>query len=105
MPRFELVSVQEALAKSASGKRAKILREYLGYIEQLAAGQAGRLQVTEGETVATIRRRLGAAAKFGGKDLVIKRVGDEVYFWVQAQGTGTAGRRRGRPRKASSGEA
>ena len=97
MPRFELVPVQEAMTKSASGKSAKIAREYLGYIEQLAGGQAGRLQVTEGETVATIRRRLGAAAKFGGKDLVIKRVGNEVYFWVKEEAG--SGRRGGRPRK------
>ena len=100
MPRFEFVPVQEAMTKSASGKSAKIAKEYLGYIEQLAGGQAGRLQVAEGETVATLRRRLGAAAKLSGKNLVIKRMGEEIYFWVKEE----AGSRRrgGRPRKSPS---
>ena len=39
-------------------------------------------------------RRLGAAAKASGKDLVVKTIGGEVYFWLKA-------RRRGRPRKVS----
>jgi hypothetical protein len=99
MPSFELVSLQEALMKAASGKRAQITREYLGYIEQLREGQAGRLQAGEGETIGAIRRRLGVAAKLGGKDLVIKRVADEVYFWGKPVKEEQPRRRKGRPRK------
>ena len=40
---------------------------------------------------------MGAAAKMGGKSLVIKRVGEEVLFWAKERGTGL--RKRGRPRK------
>ena len=63
MPTFDQVPLQEAKLKTATGKTAQITKEYLGYIEQLPEGQAGRLQPVEGETLATVRRRLGVAAK------------------------------------------
>ena len=85
MPTFDQVPLQEAMLKTATGKAAQINQEYLRYIEQLAEGQAGRLQPGEGETVATVRRRLGVAVKLSGKDITIKRQGDEVYFWVQQE--------------------
>ena len=91
MPRLELLSVDEAMLKSATGKRAQVLKEYLRYIDELGEGQAGKLEPGEGESVAMVRRRLGAAAKVSGKDVTIKRTGDEVYYWVQ-----NAPRRRGR---------
>ena len=85
MPTFDQVPLQEAMLKTATGKTAQITREYLNYIEELTEGQAGRLQPGEGESVATVRRRLGVAAKLSGKDITIKRQGDEVYFWVQQE--------------------
>ncbi len=100
MPKFELVSMEEAMMKSATGKRALVIKEYLSYIQQLREGQAGKLQAAEGETVAAIRRRLGIAAKLAGKDLTIKRVEDGIYFWVKPQGEGFPRRRGRRPRKA-----
>ncbi len=63
MPTFNQVPLQEAMLKTATGKTAQINQEYLGYIEQLPEDQAGRLQPDEGESVATIRQRLGVAAK------------------------------------------
>ena len=92
MPTFELVSLDEAMTKSATGKRAEMMAEYVGFIDKVQKGQAGKLQPGEGETTAAVRRRLGAAAKLVGKNLVIRRTGDEVYFWVVSQ--------RGRPRGA-----
>ena len=97
MPRFDGITTNEAKLKSASGKTADLIKEYLGYIEQLEAGKAGRLAPSPGETARAVQRRLGAAAKLGGKSLVIKRAGDEVLFWAKERGTGL--RRRGRPRK------
>ena len=91
MPKMELMSIDEAMMKTATGRRAKVLQEYLGYIGQLKAGQAGKLEPDEGETAAAVRRRIGAAAKALGKEVVIKGVGEEVYFWVQP-----TRRRRGR---------
>ncbi len=85
MPTFNQVPLQEAMLKTATGKTAQINQEYLGYIEQLTEGQAGRLQPGEGESVATVRRRLGVAAKLSSKDIAVKRLGNEVYFWVQQE--------------------
>ena len=98
MPVFDLVAKAEAQLKTATNKRAAIIKEYLGYIDQLKKAQAGRLKPAEGESVGAVRRRLGAAAKLAGKELVIKRAGDEVYFWVADT---VRGRRRGRPKKAA----
>ncbi len=83
MPTFDQVPLQEVMLKIATGKTAQITQEYLGYIGQLTEGQAGRLQPGESESVATIRRRLGVAAKLSGKDIIIRRQGNEVYFWEQ----------------------
>ncbi len=85
MPTFDQVPLQEAMLKTATGSTAQITQEYLGYINQLPEGQAGRLQPGESESVATVRRRLGVAAKVSVKDITIKRQGNEVYFWVQQE--------------------
>ena len=94
MSRLEIVSIEEAMAKTASGKRAKIIHEYLGYIRQLESGQAGMLSATEDESAIAIRRRLNQAAKAARVELVIKRSGDDVYFWILT-------RKRGRRPKVS----
>ena len=92
MPKFDRVPLGEARMKTASGKRAQIIAEYVRYIEQLGDGEAGRLQAAEGEPITTVRRRLGAAARQLRKSLTIRRTGDEIYFW------GEEPRRRGRGR-------
>ena len=99
MPRFELVPLDEAMMKPATGKRAQMMAEYVGFIGKLQEGQAGKLQPSEGETALALRRRLSAAAKLAGKDIVIRRTGDEIYFWTceSARPRG----RRGRSRKVT----
>ncbi len=94
MPIFDRVPLGEAKMKTASGKRAQIVAEYVRYIEQLGDGEAGRLQAAEGEPITTVRRRLGAAARQLKKSLTIRRTGDEIYFWAEA----TRRRGRGRPK-------
>ena len=101
MPRFDKVPLEEVRVKSASEsasvrKRAQILQEYRGYIDQLTKGQAGRLVTSAGETTATVRRRIGAAARAAGHKLTIRRAGDEVYFWVERRRAANGRRRRGR---------
>ncbi len=97
MARFDVLPINEAQMKSATGKRAEILREYVGYIEKLSEGQAGRLSAGQGETLGAVRRRVGAAARQIGKAIVIKRTEEYVYFWSEAGN----GRKRGRrPRTA-----
>ena len=95
MPTFEIISLQEAMLQSSlTGKRGAITHEYLNYIERLEPGKAGKLTIGEGETSAALKRRLGAVAKLVGKTLVVKRVGDDIYFWQEETKP-----RRGRPRK------
>jgi len=98
MPQFDVISQSEALAKTATGKRTKILTEYLGYLEQLKPGQAGKLTPGAGERATAVRRRLGTAAKAANVDLVIRRAGDEVIFWMRSGAS--RGGPSGRPRKA-----
>ncbi len=44
MPKLEIVPRAKTASESASVRnRAQILHEYLGYIDQLKSGQAGRL--------------------------------------------------------------
>lgn len=93
MPMFDIVSVSEARSRSATGKRAALIQEYVGYIQCVAPGQAGKLTVSEGETTQALRRRLNAAAEALGTSLDVRRTANAVYFW------GAERRRRGRPRK------
>ncbi len=101
MPKLDVIPIEEARGKSATEsaavrKRAQILQEYRGYIDQLKSGEAGRLVAGAGETTATVRRRIGAAARAAGHKLTIRRAGDEVYFWVEGRRSGNGRRRRGR---------
>ena len=93
MPTFGTLPIGEARARSATGKRAAVLQECVGYIQSVALGEAGILEPGEGEMTRAIRCRLTAAAGALGKDLEVRRTASAVYFWA---GTG---RRRGRPRK------
>ena len=49
-PRSASFSLGEAREGSASGKRAELLQEYLGYIQRVPQGEAGVLEPGEGET-------------------------------------------------------
>ena len=93
MPTFTVMSQEDADLYSATGKRAQITREYIGYINELGAGQAGVLELDEGETVTTVKRRLNTAAKAARKNISVDRVANNtIYFSVK---------RRGRPRSTS----
>ncbi len=93
MPTFSTLPIGEARARSATGKRAALLQEYVGYIERVAPGEAGKLEAGEGETTQAIRRRMNAAAAALGRRLEFRRTDNVVYFWS------SDGRRRGRLRK------
>ncbi len=84
MPTFDVIPKQEAQLKTATGRRGQFLQQYADYIQQLPEDQAGRLEATEDEKVSTVRRRLSVAASALGKELTIKRMDDELYFWVAA---------------------
>ena len=81
MPTFEFLSARDAhIELTLRGSRGAVLREYMGYIEQLDPEHAGRLTAEEGESTATVRRRLGAAAQLLGKSLEVAGDGRVVYF-------------------------
>ena len=96
MPTFRTISIGDARARTVTGKRLALLQEYMGYVQGVGPGKAGVLEAVEGETTQAVRRRLGAAAEALGKQLVVRRAGDTVYFWA------SPGPRRGRSRKQSS---
>ena len=99
MATFELISMKDAqLELTLTGKRGAIIRKYIEYIEQREPDQAGKLTADSEETTAAIRRRLATAAQLTGRELVITRQDDVVYFWDK--GDGPEPKRRGRRPKA-----
>ena len=83
MPKFDIVPKEEALHKARfSGKNAQTLAMYSFFLEQLNEGKAGRLKPGENETIQAVRRRLGEAVKLSEKSFTIKRVQDELFFWI-----------------------
>jgi hypothetical protein len=101
MPDFEIVPLNEAQSRAALvGRRGALIQEYVGYIQQLGQKQAGKLQATGDEKIMTFRRRLAQAAQALDMNLVIKRSGEELYFWPQPQAEERP--RRGRRRQSQS---
>jgi hypothetical protein len=86
MPEFTTVSVTEAKLRTTSGRQKTFLDDYVTYIQQLPKGQAGRLRIGESENPLTIRRRIAVAAQTLGITLIIKRSGNDVYFWREDTG-------------------
>jgi hypothetical protein len=81
MPEFTTVSVQEAQLRTIPGRQGKFINEYADYIQQLPQGQAGKLSIGEDEKHTAIRRRLATTAKAMSINLIIKRSGNDLYFW------------------------
>ena len=93
MPQLEVVSRSEAELNTGGKARAKVLSQYIEFIEGLKGDQAGKLTASEGETPRTVRRRLDDVGTLMCGKLVIKKDGAVMYFWFKA-------RRPGRPRKS-----
>jgi hypothetical protein len=102
MPEFTTVSVQEAKLRTIPGRQGQFINEYADYIQQLPRGQAGKLRIGEDEKPTAVRRRLAAAAKAMHINLIIKRSGNDVYFW-RGDGGEERSRRGRRPRTGSPG--
>jgi hypothetical protein len=86
MPEFATVSVKEAKLRTIPGRQGTFINEYADYIQQLPTGQAGKLRIGEQEKHATVRRRLDVVAKALGINLIIKRSGNDLYFWGEDGG-------------------
>jgi hypothetical protein len=102
MPEFTTVSVTEAQLRTIPGRQGKVINEYADYIQQLPKGQAGKLSIGEDEKHTTIRRRLVSAANALDINLIIKRSGEDIYFWREEQREEQP--RRGRPRRGRAGD-
>jgi hypothetical protein len=85
MPEFTTVSVHEAKVRTMPGRQGRFISEYVDYIQQVPAGQAGKLHVSESENPLTTRRRLVAAAQAMNIPLIIKRSGNDLYFWQEGR--------------------
>ena len=86
MPEFTTVPVQEAQIRTIPGRQGAFINEYADYIQQVPSGQAGRLRGGESENPMAMRRRLAAAAKAMHITVIIKRSGNDVYFWREDGG-------------------
>jgi hypothetical protein len=86
MPEFTTVSVTEAQLRTIPGRQGRYISEFADYIQQVPNGQAGRLKIEESENPLTIRRRLVSAAKAMAVPLIIKRSGNDLYFWREDGG-------------------
>ena len=81
MPEFTTVSVQEAQLRTIPGRQGRFINEYADYLLQLPQGQGGKLTIGESEKHTTIRRRLTVAANALDIHIIIRRSGNELYFW------------------------
>jgi hypothetical protein len=86
MPEFATISVQEAQIRTIPGRQGAFINEYADYIQQVPSGQAGKLRIGEDEKHTAVRRRLVSAAKAMHITLIIKRSGNDVYFWRENGG-------------------
>jgi hypothetical protein len=86
MPEFTTISVQEAQIRTIPGRQGTFMNEYVDYIQQVPKGQAGKLTIAEEEKQTTVRRRLATAAKAMHINLIIKRSGNDLYFWREDGG-------------------
>jgi hypothetical protein len=85
MPEFTTVSVTEAQLRTLSGRQGTFINEYADYLQQVPQGQAGKLRIGELEKHTTVRRRLVTAANAMHIPLIIKRSGNELYFWRESK--------------------
>jgi hypothetical protein len=102
MPEFTNVSVKEAQFRTIPGRQGQFTNEFADYIQQLPKGQAGKLSIREGEKHTTIRRRLVTTAKAMDVTLIIKRSGNDLYFWREERDAEQP--RRGRARRGRPGD-
>ena len=83
MPEFTTVSVREAQLRTIPGRPGKYVSEYADYLLQLPQGQAGKLTIDESKKHTTIRRRLTVAANALDIHIIIKRSGNDLYYWQE----------------------
>jgi hypothetical protein len=99
MPEFAIVPIREAQASTIAGRQGRFMQEYISYIRQISQGRAGKLHLGEQENPLTIRRRLVLAAQAIDIKLIIKRSGQDVFFWSEDRGEEQPRRKRSYTRR------
>jgi hypothetical protein len=100
MPEFTTVSAQEAQMRTIPGRQGRYLNEYIDYIQHVPSGHAGKLRIGDAEKLLTVRRRLITAAQAMHIPLIVKRSGNELYFWREDGGDEQPRRKRRYTRRA-----
>ena len=81
MDEIEFIPIQEALDAKRAVKKSKVVQEVEAKLKKLPAGQSGRI-VAKSEKPQTIKNRITRVAKnLGMSDIVVKRAGNEVFFF------------------------
>lgn len=80
MATFSVIPRAQA-ERTIIGRRSAERAEYQEYVRGLQRGEAGRLELEEGERPITVRARLYAAAKAEGVNPEISRRGNAITFW------------------------
>jgi hypothetical protein len=95
MPRFETVPMEELkLATAISERKRKSLEAYMGYVDQLTPDTGGRLICDPSEKITTVRNDLKQAAGLRGKDIVVRRSGNVLAFYLSGKRRGRRGRKK-----------
>jgi hypothetical protein len=86
--------------RTIPGRQGRYLNEYIDYIQHVPSGQAGKLRIGDAEKLLTVRRRLITAAQAMHIPLIVKRSGNELYFWREDGGDEQPRRKRRYTRRA-----
>jgi hypothetical protein len=78
MPQLQIVSLDEAQGQG------RYVPDYVALIQQVPAGKAGKLVLSDEENPITARKWLVLAAKAMDIPLGIRRRGRNIYFWVES---------------------
>jgi hypothetical protein len=82
MPEFRMLTVEDAQRQMESTVPGSAGGQYRDYLDQLVPGRAGCLMVAPEEKVGIVRTRLSAAARSAGKQIIIRRAGQLIFFWT-----------------------
>ena len=70
MPTFRKLSSEELMALQRRGPRPPIdLTEYVDFLQELSPGEGGSLELEDGESQRTVKRRISMAATRLKKDI------------------------------------
>ena len=86
MVKIKSISIDEAKSMKRTVKPRPIVQEYIEILKGLAPGEAKEIDAkTEKEKPASIKNRILRLKKsLNMNDLQVRRVGDRVMFWREA---------------------